>query len=651
VQAEIIGAYQVLEELGRGGMGVVYRARHQELGREAALKVLLYPEADLLERFAVEARSVAALRHAQVVRLYEAGIAGGRPFLAFELVDGEGLDAVLRTQGPLPPARAAALVRQVAEGIAHAHERGVLHRDLKPANVLLDRDGRARITDFGLALLLERDAERLTETGTMLGTPGYAAPELLSGEPSELGPAVDVYGLGALLYALLSGRPPFRAATALATAAQVVSRPVDLAPLGSVPAELSAIVARCLAKVPTERFGSAAEVATALRDFREEGLRQGAQGWRKAAVVGLALALGSILVATHVGPPSSGRPPATQAASPARSSSALPRASQKTSQRAPRFDLKTCRWRQRTPARRLPRRELHSAVFDGRRVLVWGGRANERLLNDLWAWNGVSWECLEPGGEGGEPTGRYGHAAVWDRARGRLLLFGGKNDAGTIDEVWEWSPAGYEQKRTGASTPGRRAFHSVAYSEDGVYLCGGARDEDRGGETRYTLLGDLWCWREGRWDLVQIEGPSAEFARENASLLIHGQRLLRFGGKRHKLGYGDLWAWDLRTGGWALASEEGVLPNPWPLVVDTGAGVLIFDQGSRRCWLWTAQGWRGPTVPVGAPGPRQFASLTWDSARGVAVLIGGRSMESDEGTPGARDPVLAEVWELETPPP
>jgi tetratricopeptide (TPR) repeat protein len=251
-------------------MGVVYRAKDPALDRDVALKVMLHLGNDPqdLERFRREARATARLRHPSIVALHTVGNHDGRPYLVMDLVEGESLQARVERDGPLPPREAAELIATLAEALAYAHQQGVIHRDLKPANVLLDRGGRALVTDFGLARR-EGEDQRLTHTGEIVGTPAYMSPEQAGGEPGQAGPASDVYGLGATLYELLCGRPPFMADTLIEVFAAIVTEPAPslraLRP--DLPGELEAICMRCLAKEPAERFPSAAALAEALRGF------------------------------------------------------------------------------------------------------------------------------------------------------------------------------------------------------------------------------------------------------------------------------------------------------------------------------------------------------------------------------------------------
>jgi serine/threonine-protein kinase len=196
-----VPGYRLLGELGRGAMGVVYQAWHLDLGRPVALKMILAGEhagPDDLARFRTEAQAVARLSHPHIVQIFEVGEHAGLPFFALEYLEGGSLDCKVR-DAALPAAEAAALVQMLAEAMQAAHERGIVHRDLKPANVLLDRDGRPKVTDFGLARRIDAGPGQ-TRSGAIVGTPSYMAPEQAAGRGKEAGPAADVYALGAILY-------------------------------------------------------------------------------------------------------------------------------------------------------------------------------------------------------------------------------------------------------------------------------------------------------------------------------------------------------------------------------------------------------------------------------------------------------------------
>jgi serine/threonine protein kinase len=298
-----IGNYEILGELGRGAMGVVYRARQTSLKRLVALKMILggaHAGPDELARLQAEAEAAARLQHPHIVQIHEIGEHEGRPFLALELVEGRSLADRLRDT-PLAPEPAARLLETLARAIHYAHERGVVHRDLKPANILLQRsevrgqksavrsqkrqpptgarlgssdfrpptsDLCPKITDFGLAKRLDEESGQ-TQTGEIMGTPCYMSPEQAAGRVREVGPAADVYALGAILYEMLTGRPPFKGATPLDTMAQVCADdpvpPRRLQP--KVPRDLETICLMCLHKEPRKRYASALALAEDLALF------------------------------------------------------------------------------------------------------------------------------------------------------------------------------------------------------------------------------------------------------------------------------------------------------------------------------------------------------------------------------------------------
>src|SRR5947208_4520538 len=265
-----IPGYEVEAVLGRGGMGVVFRAKHLRLNRPVAVKTVLaggYAGPRERERFQREAEAVAALRHPNVVQIYDFGEEGGRPYFTMELAEGGSLAQKLAGT-PQPARPAAALVATLARGMQAAHDGGIVHRDLKPANVLLAADGTPKISDFGLARRLEGGAG-LTQSGVPVGTPSYMSPEQARGQTHAVGPAADVYALGAILYECLTGRPPFRAATAAETMQQVISQePAPPSRLNDkVPRDLETICLKCLHKEPQRRYSTAAALADDLGRF------------------------------------------------------------------------------------------------------------------------------------------------------------------------------------------------------------------------------------------------------------------------------------------------------------------------------------------------------------------------------------------------
>jgi serine/threonine-protein kinase len=265
-----LGDYELAEELGRGGMGVVYKAQQASLGRTVALKMILrgaMPTPADLARFRSEAESAARLDHPAIVPIYEVGQHEGQPFFTMKYVAGTTLARRL-ADGPMNPREAAELLAPICRAIHFAHERGVLHRDLKPSNILIDEEGRPHVSDFGLAKRVETDSG-LTLSGAVLGTPSYMAPEQAAGKRGKVGRESDVYSLGTILYAMLTGRPPFQAATPVETVMMVVEQE-PLPPRLVNPRadrELEMIALKCLQKPPELRYATAAELADDLEAY------------------------------------------------------------------------------------------------------------------------------------------------------------------------------------------------------------------------------------------------------------------------------------------------------------------------------------------------------------------------------------------------
>jgi WD40 repeat protein/tRNA A-37 threonylcarbamoyl transferase component Bud32 len=262
--------YEILGEVGRGAMGVVFKARDRRLSRLVAMKMVLpggRAGAEDLARFRAEAEAIARLQHPNVVQVFEVGERGGEPYFAMEYLEGGSLSQRLHGR-PLPPREAARLVQTLARALHSAHRQGIVHRDLKPANVLFTTDDTPKVVDFGLAKWLDREVGQ-TRSGALVGTVAYMAPELAAGRAREAGPAVDVYGLGAVLYEVLTGWPPFQAASVLQTLELVRSR--DPAPprrqTPSVPRDLDTICLTCLHKEPSRRYADAKALADDLQRF------------------------------------------------------------------------------------------------------------------------------------------------------------------------------------------------------------------------------------------------------------------------------------------------------------------------------------------------------------------------------------------------
>jgi serine/threonine-protein kinase len=262
------GDYEILGELGRGGMGVVYEARQMTLNRPVALKMIragVLAGGDDLRRFQNEAEAVAMLDHPGIVPVHEVGEHAGQRYFSMKLVSGGSLADRLDGYRDDPQA-AARLVAEAAEAVHHAHQRGILHRDLKPANILIDEQGHPHITDFGLARRVGGDSE-LTESGAILGTPAYMAPEQASGHRAAVTTASDIYGLGAVLYVVLAGRAPFGGESVVETLDAVRTRPPEPPSRfnGNVPRDLEIICLKCLEKEPSRRYATARDLAEDLR--------------------------------------------------------------------------------------------------------------------------------------------------------------------------------------------------------------------------------------------------------------------------------------------------------------------------------------------------------------------------------------------------
>lgn len=311
-----VEGYTILSELGRGGMGVVYKARQKKLNRIVALKMVLagaHAGQDQLARFYTEAEAVAHLQQPHIVQIYEVGEHAGLPYFSLEYVDGGSLSDRIDGQ-PQPVDESARMVQLLSRAIGYAHEQGIVHRDLKPANVLLTKAGDPKVTDFGLAKRLESDASQ-TKSGTLMGTPNYMAPEQARGLVHEVGPLADVYALGVILYEMLTGRTPFLGSSILDTLQQVRSQepvpPSRLQP--KVPRDLETVCLKCLEKEPAKRYETAIALADDLQRYLagEPILARPAgpveRGWRwcrrNQRVAALSAAVGLLLLSLAIGGP------------------------------------------------------------------------------------------------------------------------------------------------------------------------------------------------------------------------------------------------------------------------------------------------------------------------------------------------------------
>jgi serine/threonine-protein kinase len=267
------GDYRLIEEVGRGGMGVVYRAEQVGLGRQVAVKMILKDQLaseSERQRFFAEARATARLQHAGIVPVYDVGEIDARPYFAMQYIQGRTLQELINTNS-IDERQSVRIVAMIAEAVDFAHQNGILHRDIKPSNILVDSNGIARLTDFGLAKHTDA-GESLTRTGVVLGTPSYMSPEQASGRMGNISPASDVYSLGSVLYHALTGRPPFVAKTTMDMLLQVMEQDPPSARLlnPKIDRDLEMVLVRCLQKPPDLRYPSAAKLASDLNAYLKD---------------------------------------------------------------------------------------------------------------------------------------------------------------------------------------------------------------------------------------------------------------------------------------------------------------------------------------------------------------------------------------------
>lgn len=277
------GPYELLEEIGRGGMGVVYKARQKDLDRVVAIKMILaghLASPEVVRRFQAEARAAARLRHPHIVPIHEVGQIHGQHYFAMELIEGTSLAQQIAA-GPCDVPTAVRIVIAIAGAVEQLHRQGIIHRDLKPGNILIDDHGHPYLTDFGLARILAAGSE-MTATGVIVGTPNYMAPEQAAGHSSQVGPAADVYSLGAIFYELLTGRPPFANENPMDTLMDVLSRepPLPRSLNRQIPRGLELICLKCLAKTHQNRYASAGALVDDLQRYaRGESLSIRSPHW------------------------------------------------------------------------------------------------------------------------------------------------------------------------------------------------------------------------------------------------------------------------------------------------------------------------------------------------------------------------------------
>jgi WD40 repeat protein len=644
-----VPGYEVLGRLGRGGMGVVYKARQTALKRLVALKMILaggHLDEQQRQRFRTEAEAVARLQHPNIVQVYEVGEYQGRPYLALEYVDGGSLAQRL-AEGPLPAREAARVVETLARAMHAAHERGILHRDLKPANVLLavgqafqpdssrPQDVRLesltyvpKVTDFGLAKQLDEDAGQ-TQSGAILGTPSYMAPEQAAGQTHALSPLTDVYALGAVLYELLVGRPPFRAATLLDTLEQVRTQnpvpPRELQP--KVPPDLETICLKCLEKVPRQRYASAGALADDLARFRADEPIRARPAWfgerllkwarRRKAVAALA---GLLLLAVAVGGAAGVREyrVAADALRAARSheyANAVSRAGREIEANQVRRAEQTlagCPPERRGWEWHYLRRLYHADRLTYHNPTAWAGAVNQLSPDGQWIASAAEDEVVIRRAATGEEVRRLAWTAEKDRDSESAILAlacaadGQSLAAAMEDEVRVWSPAtGQEVGRLHGGSGG------LALAPDGQRLAWGNA---------------LWEVATGK-RLVTLEAPPG------AGPVAEGQPATLYAAFSPD---GRFLAAAHRTGAALWDAADGRLQRPLSttyLPVDT-SGMVFSPDGSRLAAVIASpgSGWAELklwTVADGkeAPAPRRFppaGALAFSPDGGRLLAAGGR---------------------------
>jgi len=520
-----IPGYEVLGELGRGGMGVVYQAQHRALKRTVALKMMLaagHAGAAERARFRAEAEAVARLQHPNIVLIHEVGEADGHPYCALEFVAGGSLKQKLAGK-PQPPKEAARLVEVLAQAMQLAHSRNVVHRDLKPANVLLADDGTPKVTDFGLARQLDSDSGQ-TQSGAVMGTPSYMAPEQASGHAHAAGPAADVYALGAILYECLTGRPPFRGASMADTLEQVRHQeplqPSRLQP--KVPDDLETVCLKCLRKEPERRYASAEALAEDLRRWqagepitaRPVGRMERTAKWvrRNPGMAGLVTAVAAtLLVGTVVATGLAIWGWSNAITAEQREKDALARKEDaEKAQKLADGETRKAREAERQKDRQLTRAEwlLYAGQLD-RALQYWqqGDAAAARDLLDRTRWDYRDWE----------------HRYLHTRFNASHLTFPGH--ASTVE--------------------------SVAFSPDGKRLASGSAAWDA--QKQEIVSGEVKVWevQSGR-ELLSFKGHTQ--AVTSVAFSADGKRLAsgsvgaEFEGSKVTRQWGEVKVWDAQTG-------------------------------------------------------------------------------------------------------
>ncbi|RMG13246.1 MAG: hypothetical protein D6731_12585 [Planctomycetota bacterium] len=636
---ELPGGLRIVRGLGEGGMGRVYLARDEGLARDVVVKTLapgLRSKPEFAARFLREARAAARLAHPNIVTVHAVREHEGLPYLVMEYLDGEDLAALLAREGPLPLRRALELVRQAAAGVAAAHREGIVHRDLKPANLLLTRAGRVKVLDFGTAYLSGEGGE-LTRTGQLVGTIPFMPPEQAEGR--EVDPRADVYSLGATLFCLLAGHPPYPGPSVLSVLRALISPkpPPSLAEQRpDLPEPVVALVDRCLAKDLRERYSDAGALEEAL------GVALASLGPADAGPS----ADGGVPDEGRSGPPVDSR--ASTVAAPPTEESAVAGAGA-TAAAASAAHSPPSPAPPAAPA--LPTEHPQRAAGPRPQRLGRFALGVAALVGALGAWAAPHVARRARLRE----VERAPRAEQFARAEAFLARYPDDPEGLALLGTWRtWSEVHTEPR------PRARAAHALcAAPRGGLLLFGGSQalaGPEGGSQEAARALGDTWVWRQGAW---QQRRPAAEPSPRRAHALAYDaarRRVVLFGGENAAdQDLGDTWEWD--GANWVrCAPTRSPPPRSWHAMAYDAARrrVVLFGgaQGEARdlddTWTWNGREWR--QVPVEGPPSRHDHAMTYDAARQRVILFGGLSLRGKPPLRGDTWSFDGSAWRREEPP-
>jgi serine/threonine protein kinase len=646
-----LGRYKIVELLGRGGMGSVYRAIDEQVGRTVALKVVSPRDTDerQLRRFRRESRAGAGLSHPNLVTTHDAGEIDGTPFIALELVPGGTLKEKIEERHQLPWREAAAIGAEIARGLAYLHASGAIHRDLKPENVLLDGQGRPKISDFGL--IHEQEPSPLskgglTKTGEFMGTLEYVAPEQCAGS-KEIDRRADLYSLGAMLHMMLTGQPPFTAKSYALITAHLTEKPKPPSALvPEVPRALDVLVLRLLEKLPARRPSSAEEVAVELERIAAPEAKRatGGRGLLLGGVGAAVLAGVAVVAVIAFGPgssPKTSAPDTPKRPDPPKGDP--PKGDPPKVPTPPRKPAKPWNpsWKLEVEshARGAPKLGVSAnVVWDGHRFISWSGDPGMKYprSRSVYAFEAGAW-TMKLGEDAPGPTWRMG--ACMAAVDGEILLFGGRGDAEATTDTWTYDPnANVWTEKSGASpTPRTAAF--AGSDGHSAYVFGGGN------------WNELWKYeRSSGWKLMQGDGVSGSPpARSGDTLVWDGTRLLLFGGMQGESLVNDLWWYEPGANRWTRKKDDGAPGSPPPRIsfgtAWDGQRMLVFGGWSAshealdELWAYDPEtnAWEQRAKPDGA---------TWPPARGAARLVAGGGRCFLFGGLDAEEYRLNDVWSL-----